>query len=51
VREATLSTDRINIAARHAHRSLGFELIGDYALSIFAPDASEALDALRRSIG
>ena len=34
---ATLSTGRKNVAAQAAYRSLGFELVGDYAVATISP--------------
>ena len=36
---ATLSTGRKNVAAQAAYRSLGFELVGDYAVATISPEA------------
>jgi ribosomal protein S18 acetylase RimI-like enzyme len=39
VAAATLSTGRQNIAAQAAYRSLGFQLVGDYAIATISPEA------------
>jgi ribosomal protein S18 acetylase RimI-like enzyme len=39
VAAATLSTGRTNVAAQAAYRSLGFRLVGDYAIATIPPDA------------
>jgi ribosomal protein S18 acetylase RimI-like enzyme len=46
VAAATLSTGRQNAAAQAAYRSLGFRLVGDYAIATLSPDA--ALPAIEK---